>query len=52
MARLAAGRARVELGGADVAAIMLRHGWPTIVIHGEHGAGTGRLLTTIKKERR
>jgi hypothetical protein len=48
MARLAAGRAWVELGGADVAGLMLRHGWPTIVIHGEHGAG--RLLTTIKKE--
>lgn len=38
-----------ELGGAD-AGIMLRHGWPTVVIDGERGAG--RLLTTIEKDRR
>ncbi|MEM5471820.1 aldolase/citrate lyase family protein [Hoeflea sp. AS60] len=28
-----------ELGNADVAEIMVRHGWPTIVIDGEHGIG-------------
>jgi 2-keto-3-deoxy-L-rhamnonate aldolase RhmA len=54
MARLAAGgripAAWAELGGAEVAEIVLRPGWSTIVIDGEHGAGG--LLTAIKKERR
>ncbi len=41
--RLAAGgmipAAWAELGNADVAEIMVRHGWTTIVIDGEHGIG-------------
>ena len=41
--RLAAGgmipAAWAELGNADVAEIMVRHGWSTIVIDGEHGIG-------------
>lgn len=28
-----------ELGNADVAEIMVRHGWPTVLIDGEHGVG-------------
>lgn len=28
-----------ELGNPDVAEIMVRHGWPTILIDGEHGVG-------------
>jgi 2-keto-3-deoxy-L-rhamnonate aldolase RhmA len=42
-ARLAAGEfvsaAWAELGNADAAEIMVRHGWPLIVIDGEHGVG-------------
>ena len=41
--RIAAGdmvaAAWVELGNPDVAEIMVRHGWETIVIDGEHGIG-------------
>lgn len=29
----------VELGNADIAEIMVRHGWDTLVIDGEHGVG-------------
>lgn len=42
-ARLAAGElvtaAWAELGHPDVAEIMVRHGWRTVVIDGEHGLG-------------
>ncbi|MGO4853564.1 HpcH/HpaI aldolase family protein [Phaeovulum sp. W22_SRMD_FR3] len=42
-ARIASGgmipAAWAELGNADVAEIMVRHGWKTIVIDGEHGIG-------------
>ncbi len=41
--RLAAGEqvgaAWIELGNPDVAEIMVRHGWDTLVIDGEHGVG-------------
>lgn len=41
--RLAAGEqvaaAWVELGNPDIAEIMVRHGWDTLVIDGEHGVG-------------
>lgn len=43
-ARLAAGdfiaAAWVELANPDIAEILVRHGWQTIVIDGEHGSGT------------
>ena len=29
----------VELGSPDIAEILVRHGWDTIVIDGEHGRG-------------
>ena len=41
--RIAAGEqvaaAWLELGNPDVAEIMVRHGWTTLVIDGEHGVG-------------
>lgn len=41
--RIAAGEqvtaAWIELGNPDIAEIMVRHGWSTLVIDGEHGVG-------------
>ena len=41
--RIAAGEqvaaAWLELGNPDIAEIMVRHGWTTLVIDGEHGVG-------------
>ena len=52
-ARLAAGEtikaAWAELGSPDAAEIMVRHGWNTIIIDGEHGIGDLEIWVAIAR---
>ncbi len=38
-----------ELGNADIAEMLVRHGWPTVLIDGEHGVGDLETWVTVAR---